>query len=125
MPVDLSAAMAADGIRDRESDETAGLQSIRRAVAVLVVAMAILYPLSLGPACWTMARLGLDRTQFASCVSHFYLPLAPLIIHGPPYVQSPMRWWIGVGMSPSTVYHSLPDGIVWTNPGYSYTLWHY
>lgn len=85
------------------------------------------YPLSLGPVCWTMARLRWDHSQprLAHAVSSFYSPLAPWIIHGPAVVQKPMRWWIGIGMSPPTVYHSLSDGIVWSNPGYSYTLWHF
>lgn len=101
-------------------------QSTRRAVAIVIL-LAMLYPLSLGPVCWTMARIGAGGTppRLSSAVSRFYSPLAPWIIHGPAVVQKPMRWWIGVGMSPPTVYHSLPDGIAWSNPGYSYTLWHY
>jgi hypothetical protein len=73
-----------------------------------------------------MARLRWDhrRPELAFYVSRFYMPLAPFAIHGPPVVQQPLRWWIGVGMRAPTVYHNLPDGIMWSNPGYTYTLWH-
>lgn len=93
----------------------------------VVLLLAVMYPLSLGPVCWTMARVhvGWRQPRLASAISRFYAPLAPSIIYGPVVVQTPMRWWIGVGMLPPTSYESLPDGIVWSNPGYSYTLWHY
>lgn len=115
---------------DCEVDRTpAGSDSvpILRCAAVNLLLLAVLYPISLGPVCWTMARLKCGRThpRVASFVSDAYMPLAPWVIYGPPFIQTPMRWWIGAGMASPTVYHSAPDGIVWSNPGYSYTLWHY
>lgn len=115
--------------KSRTVDETraGGRPSAARRALIIALLLALLYPLSLGPVCWTMARLKIGRTQprLAHAVSRFYEPLAPWVLYGPPVIQKPLRWWIGVGMRPPTLYHSLPDGIVWSNPGYTYTLWHY
>ncbi len=94
----------------------------------LAAGVALAYPLSLGPACWTLSwvRWDRDRPQVAFTVSCAYEPLAPMVVFGPEPVRGVMRWWLGVGMPPWTEFHGdWPQGVGWSNPGYTYTLWHY
>ena len=92
-------------------------------------ALALLaYPLSLGPACWLMSWLRLEATQpeVAYAVSMAYCPLGPAVVGGPEPVRRGLKWWMGVGMPSRTVFHDdWPNGVGWSNPGYTYTLWHY
>jgi hypothetical protein len=92
-----------------------------------VVLVALAYPLSLGPACWALSWLQLEEVpEVAYTVSWAYSPLAPAVIDGPEPVRRGLRWWIGVGMPPRTEFHGdCPRGVSWSNPGYTYTLWHY
>lgn len=90
--------------------------------------LALLYPVSLGPVCWTMSRLRWEHRHpnVALAVHKLYLPLFPTIVHGPKPVRRTGMWWIGLGMSAPTQFHDdWPDGIGWSNPGYTYTLCHY
>lgn len=92
------------------------------------VLAALAYPLSLGPACWALSWLQWDmrHPEVACAVSRTYSPLAPAVIDGPEPVRRALKWWIGVGMPARTeFYGDCPRGVVWSNPGYSYTLWHY
>ncbi len=94
--------------------------------AALLAALA--YPVSLGPACWALSwlRLEMRHPAIADAVSTAYGPLAPAAVSGPEPVRGALRWWIGVGMPPGTAFHGdWPRGIGWSNPGYTYTLWHY
>jgi hypothetical protein len=93
-------------------------------VAVLVT---LAYPLSLGPACWAMSWFRLeDCPEAVDAVYWTYRPLAPATVDGSPEpVRRALRWWIGVGMPARTELHDWPDGVGWSNPGYTYTLWHY
>lgn len=94
-------------------------------VAVLVT---LAYPLSLGPACWTLSWLQLEmrHPEVADAVSLVYSPLAPAVIYGPQPVCRAMKWWIGVGMPARTEFqYDRPGGVGWNNPGYNYTLWQY
>jgi hypothetical protein len=86
------------------------------------------YPLSLGPACWALSWLQGEMRfpEVAYAVSSAYSPLAPAVIDGPGPVRRGLKWWIGVGMPARTEFHGdWPRGVGWSNPGYTYTLWHY
>lgn len=98
----------------------------RLLMAALLLALA--YPLSLGPVCWTLSRFQWDQQHpyVAYAASRAYLPLAPTIINGPYSLQRGLKWWMGLGMSGRTEFHDdWPQGVGWSNPGYTYTLWHY
>ncbi len=90
------------------------------------VLLALAYPLSLGPACWTLSWLRLEgHPEVAHTVSWAYSPLAPAVIDGPEPVRRGLTWWIGVGMPARTEFHGdWPRGVGWSNPGYTFTLWH-
>jgi hypothetical protein len=98
---------------------------VRVLIAASVIALA--YPLSLGPVCWMMSRLQWDQhyPSAAFLISRAYLPLAPMIINGPPPIQAAFKGWIGLGMALRTTFHDWPLGVGWSNPGCTYTLWHY
>ena len=64
--------------------------------------------------------------EVAYAVSWAYSPLAPAVIEGPEPVRRVLKWWIGVGMPARTEFHGdWSRGVGWSNPGYTYTLWHY
>jgi len=90
------------------------------------VLAALAYPLSLGPACWALSWLQWEgHAEVAHTVSWVYSPLAPAVIDGPEPVRRVLKWWIGVGMPARTEFHGdWPRGVGWSNPGYTYTLWH-
>jgi len=103
-------------------------QRVKFRVLMAAVAILLAYPLSLGPVCWTMSRLQLEqrRPKVATLVARAYAPLAPMAINGPRPVQAVLKGWIGFGMSSRTAFHDdWSQGIGWTQPGYTYTLWHY
>ena len=109
------------------SDHT-GLGRRRFRLVGAAVLIALAYPLSLGPACWTMSGLEWEMThpEVAYAVSWAYSPLAPAVVFGPEPVRRVLKWWIGVGMPARTGFHGdWPRGVGWSNPGYTYTLWHY
>ena len=93
----------------------------------MTVLAALAYPVSLGPACWALSWLGLEQTpEVADTVYWTYLPLAPATVDGPEPVRRALRWWIGAGMPARTEFHGdWARGVGWSNPGYTYTLWHY
>lgn len=110
------------------SRERAMRRHVRIRILVAALAIAVAYPLSLGPVCWTMSRLKCEQRfpDVAHLISRAYAPLAPMVINGPPPVQSALKWWISLGMSSSTAFHDdWPQGVGWSQPGYTYTLWHY
>jgi hypothetical protein len=93
-----------------------------------VLALAIVYPLSLGPVCWTMSRLECELRfpGVARLISRAYAPLAPVVINGPRPVQRMFKGWMSFGMSSRTAFHDdWPQGVGWSHPGCTYTLWHY
>jgi hypothetical protein len=93
-----------------------------------VLALVLVYPLSLGPVCWTMSRLQCERRYpgVGRLVSRAYVPLAPMIVNGPRPVQAALKGWMGLGMSSTTAFHDdWPQGVGWSHAGYTYTLWHY
>jgi hypothetical protein len=109
------------------SDHTALRRLGCRLLGATVLA-ALLYPLSLGPACWPLSWLQWDMRQpdVADTVSGAYTPLAPAVVFGPEPIRRVSKWWIGVGMPARTEFHgNWPKGVGWSNPGYTYTLWHY
>jgi hypothetical protein len=107
------------------SDHTARRRLGLRLLGVAVL-VALAYPLSLGPACWALSWLQLEEVPaVAHYVSSAYGPLAPAALDGPEPVRRGLRWWIGVGMPGRTEFHGdWPRGVGWSNPGYTFTLWH-
>ena len=109
------------------SDHNAQRRLIFRLLGATVLA-GIVYPLSLGPVCWTMSRLQLEMRfpEVSYAVSMAYSPLGQAAVEGPAPVRRGLKWWIGVGMPARTVFHSdWNRGVGWSNPGYTYTLWQY
>lgn len=93
-----------------------------------VVLAGLAYPLSLGPACWAMSWLQAEMRfpKVAYAMSRAYRPLAPAVIDGPEPVRRGLKWWMGVGMPARTEFHGdWSRGVGWSNPGYTFTLWHY
>jgi hypothetical protein len=59
-------------------------------VAVGVVVGTILYPISLGPACWIVSFTGVG----SSVVSELYYPLIDCSMSGPPRLADSLDWWM-------------------------------
>jgi hypothetical protein len=91
------------------------------------VLAALAYPLSLGPACWALSWLQLEGVpEVSHTVSWAYSPLGPAVVAGPGPVRRGLKWWMWVGMPPRTEFHDdRSKGVGWSNPGYTFTLWHY
>lgn len=109
------------------SDHTTRRRPWFRLLGAVVLA-GLAYPLSLGPACWALSWFQCEMRfpATADAVSWAYSPLAPAVVDGPGPVRRALRWWIGAGMPARTAYHGdWPRGVGWSNPGYTYTLWHY
>jgi hypothetical protein len=104
------------------------LHRVRFRILIAALAIAIAYPVSLGPMCWTMSRMKCEQRfpGVAHLISRAYAPLAPMVINGPRSVQGALKGWIGLGMSSKTDFHNdWSQGVGWSQPGYTYTLWHY
>jgi hypothetical protein len=103
------------------------MRRFARRLVLLAVLVTLAYPVSLGPVCWAMSWFRLEQCpEVTDGVYWTYLPLAPATVDGSPEpVRRALRWWIKVGMPARTEFHDWPKGVGWSNPGYSYTLWHY
>jgi hypothetical protein len=88
----------------------------------------LLYPLSLGPACWTLSwfQWEMRYPELTRAVSWVYCPLAPVVVDGPEPVRRALKCWMRAGMPARTEFHGdWSRGVGWSNPGYTFTLWHY
>ena len=64
-------------------------------IAVAVVALLALYPLSFGPVCW---KLHGDRENR---LLRAYAPIAWIASNGPPIVERPLVWYARIGIPPT------------------------
>lgn len=98
----------------------------RRTAITLAVIVGLLigYPFSIGPACWTMARINpITHPTPGMSVNVIYQPVAEAIILGPDWLREIANRWIALGLPGDVQLETdLKDGIVWSGPGYSYTL---
>ena len=81
-------------------------------IAVALMALLALYPLSFGPVCW---RLHGDRQ---SRLLRAYAPIARVASNGPPIIERPLVWYARIGIPP-TDRQNLPTAI----DGSSRTSW--
>jgi hypothetical protein len=65
--------------------------------AILALSMALIYPLSFGPACWISQRTGAT----GAVVSFVYQPALQLAHRGPEFVSTPVLRYAQWGMEPS------------------------
>src|SRR5262245_54020556 len=62
--------------------------------ATATFTVALLYPISFGPACWTAARVPIGRP----IVKIAYGPLAAIWAHGPMAIQPSFWWYANLGL---------------------------
>jgi hypothetical protein len=65
---------------------------------VVVVVVLVAYPLTLGPACWLVARFGIDGadwpgTRSSRIFNNLYRPMGQLALIGPDPISSPIYWY--------------------------------
>lgn len=102
-------------------------QRWKRRSAVLIAVLGGLligYPLSIGPVCWTMARLHPVKNHIpVVALGKIYQPVAEGIILSPDWLRPIANDWIALGLPRDVQLETqLKDGIVWSGRGYSYTL---
>jgi hypothetical protein len=71
--------------------------------ATVAFSIALLYPLSFGPACWLAARPdvppGVKSGDYGPRAMIFYWPLSKLLVQdGTPGISPVLEWWIGLGV---------------------------
>ncbi len=101
-----------------------GRAAFARGAVLAMVLMLVAYPLSFGPACWIAMRndAGKHATAFRR-FSNFYSPVSIAIIRGPRPVRDCAMWYLELGApADAKVWREWDDGILWSKPGYSYTL---
>jgi hypothetical protein len=112
-----------DGAISRESQPRSWKRRTATFFSVFVL-LLIGYPFSIGPACWTMARINpITHPTPGMSVNVIYQPVAEAIILGPDWLREIANRWIALGLPGDVQLETdLKDGIVWSGPGYSYTL---
>jgi hypothetical protein len=99
----------------------------RRRSALLIAVLGGLligYPLSIGPICWTIARINPVKHQIpVVALCRIYQPVSEGIILSPDWLRPFANDWIALGLPRDVQLETqLKDGIVWSGPGYTYTL---
>lgn len=103
------------------SDDSAR-RSFRRIYTTLVV-LAVVYPLSFFPTCWTLMRLNMAKHQQAAYVARrVYAPLVTVYACSPQPVRTGVRGLLDLGAPPGVNVMPKDEGIVWTTGSYAFTL---
>ena len=61
--------------------------------ALALIAASILYPISVGPACWVASYTGRASIE-RQAVAVVYYPLIDCSIFGPPPLANALKWWM-------------------------------
>jgi len=90
----------------------------------IAILIAVLYPLSIGPACWICMRLdSLKHQHLLRVIGLSYKPVVWGLIDGPRPLKDAADWYIDLG-APAGVTVNRGDytGVRWDGPGYNYTF---
>lgn len=98
-------------------------RSPRRWIVFVLLAIAVLYPVSFGPAFWISSRLR-DPVPTFHTLGVIYGPVVVVLIKSPKPVQNVAAGYLGLG-APKSVsidfFHDTSAGLVSSHPGYTYT----
>ena len=71
--------------------------------ATVAVVVALMYPLSFGPASWGASRI--DVTDAGrTALMYFYYPIWVASIDGPAWIRVPLAWWKDLGKPMPLLY---------------------